>query len=66
MADAITQVNNPELWSQLNAVWLEERKPGWVVINGHHYRVHNSSDTGVTFTSYSNEDMIDSTSRMPK
>jgi hypothetical protein len=66
MATAITKDNSPELWTQLNTQWLEEHKPGWVVVSGHHYKVHNSSDTGVTFTSYNNEDMIDSTSRMPK
>jgi hypothetical protein len=66
MATSITQENSPQLWSSLYAIWVEERKPGWVVYGGHHYQVHNSSDTGVQFYSINNEDMINSTSRMPK
>lgn len=57
----ITQDSDPEMWTTLRALWVEDHKPGFVVRGSTHYQVFIENDV-VKFKSRSNEDLYNSVS----
>lgn len=57
----ITQDSDPEMWTTLRALWVEDHKPSFVVRGSTHYQVFIENDV-VKFKSRSNEDLYNSVS----
>lgn len=62
MAEIVTQTSNPTLWNSLYGLWLQEKRPGWVVTGRKTYTVIQNTDGEYEFHESTTQSLYESTS----